>query len=169
MWALVLYRLAPGRLVSERLGFPLSIPSTRGPYAFIRAVGPLGAAFLRLYTVSQQHSGFCFEILQHPFEMFFRRVRKISRSDTIISSCLPASLFAWNSSASTGRVYTCFDIEEFFRKNLLRNDVWLKSDKNNRQTLCVKKYSTVCAFMISRWVLLGVRTVLCLEMMWKIW
>ena len=36
-----------------------------------------------------------------------------------------------------------------------------------KQTGCLLEEVLVCAFMIYRWILLGMRSVLCLEMMWK--
>jgi hypothetical protein len=85
------------------------IPSTRGPYAFIRAVGPLEAAFLRLCTVSW-HSresnipGFFLDLCHIHLEWFLGALAKFRKSVENIHGLLKSDKnirhFAWRNVCS---------------------------------------------------------------------
>ena len=142
MWAFVLYRLAPGRLVSERLGFPLSNSIHHWSVCIHSGSWPVRDSIsTAVHSVAAASRGFFFlRSVQHPFEVVCLGAFAKFRKATIASSCLPLSLFAWNSSASTGRVYMWFDIWVYFRKICWETwrviKIW-----QEKQALCIKKYA----------------------------
>jgi hypothetical protein len=90
---------------------------------------------------------------------FIRCVRKISKSDSYlrhvcVSICPSVHASAWYNSAPTGRIFMKFDMWVFF-ENLSRNFKFRWNVTIITDTL----HEYLCAFMISRWILVRMRTV----------
>jgi len=143
MWALVLYRLAPGRLVSERLG---------------------GSISTAVHSVAATSRVFFFEIsatsVWNGLLGAFAELRKATDCNFVMSVFFSVRMeqlgFHWES------LHVIWYLSIFRKKSVEKLNVWL-----NLTRITGTVHEEVCAFVISRWILLGMRSVLCLEMMWK--
>ena len=88
----------------------------------------------------------------HAFLDAFAEMRKAAISFVM---CLSVLLPAWDNSAPTGRIFTKFCIWVFFRKTSEKNQVSLKSEKNN----CTLRNDQYTFFMICCSVLLKMRNI----------
>ena len=62
----------------------------------------------------------------------FSRFPQFRRKRQLASSCPPGRLSSWNNSAPTDRIFVKFCIWVFFRKSVVKIQVSLKSNNNNR-------------------------------------
>ena len=63
--------------------------------------------------------------------VIFKHDRRIAKSDCQLRHCMSVWPNAWNNSIPSSRIFTKFDIPDFFRKSVEKIQVSLKPGKNN--------------------------------------